>query len=110
MTPEEQAIAEQCEHLNATSCEVLSVELPGEVDEIVPAGIELIEVGEIVDITYDWAGDGKRYRHPFPSGSAAIYVTPHGGRGVVLLIGDFELNARGFVDNENPGREPPEEN
>ena len=110
MTPEEQAIAEECQHLNAQECEVSTVPMPPAVDEIVPEGIALIEVGEIVDLTYDYMGDGERYRHTFPAGSAALYVTPHGGQGVVLLIGEFQLTDRGFVDNDTDGREPDEEN
>tara|TARA_R110000824_G_scaffold192189_2_gene374213 strand:+ start:67 stop:411 length:345 start_codon:yes stop_codon:yes gene_type:complete len=102
LTPEDSAALAECTWLNASECTVDEVQLPAEVDDLIPAGLALIEVGSIEDMTYYWEGDGKRYRHRFPRGSAAIYITPQGGQGVVLVVGQFVLTERGFVDALEP--------
>lgn len=95
-----QELAARCEWLNATECEVEDEVLPAEVEAVVPEGTALIQVGELESITYVWT-DGHRYRHRFEL-PAGVFVTQHGGNGIALLIGDFYMSERGFIDGPPP--------
>jgi len=95
--PDTRELLGQCEWMNAEECNVEEEVLPAEVDDVVPPGVALIQVAVMDTLTYEWT-DGRRYRHKFED--AALYVTQHGGRGLCLLIGDFFLSDRGFIDGK----------
>jgi len=96
-SPDATELLGECAWLNAEECTIEEEQLPAEVDDVVPAGVALIQVATLDTVTYEWT-DGRRYRHKF--NDAALYVTQAGGRGLCLLIGDFYLSDRGFIDGE----------
>jgi hypothetical protein len=69
--------------------EVIEVERPGE-------RLVALEVGILVSVAYQAAGDGKVYEHEFESTRPKLYVTAS-GKQMLPVGGSYTFTDRGFV-------------